>query len=252
MGLTIVDNPYKADIAARYKLNPEDSGLRSLYKKIPTNMRLFIENLLGDTSTITEDDFTNDELIEMIALIERQQGINAKEEETLREETEKFLELGMTYKPNQGYIMNDAGKLVPYDNYDTPLLTGTEALKTYENTRDRTSVDPYKERSYYEGTSSRMVDQDYSSSLARSFNDPMYNVATTLGQYTATDVDDGYNIQDIYDFNKDERDLPTDLSGALQRILKSPELAGEYLANLLGSEPRDVNIALEKILKDRE
>ena len=228
MGITIVDDPYKADIAARYKLNPEDSGLRSLYKKIPTNMRLFIENLIGDTSTITEDDFTNDELIEMIALIERQQGINAREEQILKEEG----------ADNKSFV--------------TKGTSTEDALASYENTRGKTSVDPYAERSYYKGTPNRMVDQDYSSSLARSFNDPMYNVATTLGQYTSTDVDDGYNIRDIYDFNKDERDLPTDLSAALRHILKSPELAGEYLANLLGSEPRDVDIALEKILKDRE
>jgi hypothetical protein len=220
MGLTITP-----DIAARYKLNPEDSGLRNLYKKIPTNMRLFIENLLGDTSTITEDDFTNDELIEMIALIERQQDINAREEQILKEEG----------ADNQTFV--------------TKGTSTEDALASYENTRGRTSVDPY---TYYDDTSSMMVDQDYSSSLARSFNDPMYNVATTLGQYTATDVDDGYNIRDIYNFNKDERDLPTDLSAVLRNILASPELAGEYLANLLGSEPRDVDIDLEKILKDRE
>ena len=217
MGITIVDDPYKANIADRYKLNPEDSGLRSLYKKIPTNMRLFIENLLGDTSTITEDDFTNDELIEMIALIEKQQGINI--------EDEQFLQAALS----RGALNAD-----------------DDALVSYKNTRGRTSVNPYRER-YGD-----MVDQDYSSSLTRSFNDPMYNVATTLGQYTATDIDGGYNIRDIYDFNKDERNLPTDLSEALQYIIKSPEIAGEYLSNLLGSEPRDVDIALEKILKDME
>ena len=218
MGITIVDDPYKANIADRYKLNPEDSGLRSLYKKIPTNMRLFVENLLGDTSTITEDDFTNDELIEMIALIEKQQGINIEDEQTLKAALSR-------------------GELNDADD---------DALVSYKNTRGRTSVNPYRERS------GDMVDQDYSSSLTRSFNDPMYNVATTLGQYTATDIDGGYNIRDIYDFNRDERNLPTDLSKALQYIIKSPEIAGEYLSNLLGSEPRDVDIALEKILKDME
>ena len=213
----------KADIASRYKLNPEDSGIRSLYKKIPTNMRLYIENLLGDTSTITENDFTNKELIEIIALIEKQQAVNIKEEQILKEEGSN----------NKSFV--------------TKGTSTEDALASYEDTRDRTSVNPYAEPTYYSGTSHGMVDDNYSSSFTRSFNDPMYNVATSLGKYTATDVDDGYNIREKYDFNRGERNLPTNFSEVLQYISASPELAGEYLSSILGSKPRDVDINLQRI-----
>jgi hypothetical protein len=45
--------------------------MEALYKKIPTNMRIFGENLFGSTDPITQKDFTNDELVQIIALKKR-------------------------------------------------------------------------------------------------------------------------------------------------------------------------------------
>ena len=48
--------------------------------RIPTNVRLFGEYLLGEESPITEKDFTPEELSEMLRLIEEQDKRNLEEE----------------------------------------------------------------------------------------------------------------------------------------------------------------------------
>ena len=50
----------------------------SVYKKIPTNVRLLMENLTGVDTPITARDFTREELIEMATLAERQKRRNLK------------------------------------------------------------------------------------------------------------------------------------------------------------------------------
>ena len=209
-----------ADIASRYKLNSEDSGLRNLYKKIPTNMRLLIENLIGDTSTITEDDFTNNELIEIISAIEKQKAVNAEEEQILKEEgadNKKFVTKGTSTE---------------------------EALDSYEETRGKTSINPYNKFTTFTGLPNTMVDNNYRDSLIRSFGDPEYNVATSLGRYNAYDTDEGYNIIDEYNFNPEMRNINS--GGILKALRRSPELAGEYLSNLFKTSPRDVDINLQR------
>tara|TARA_R110001632_G_scaffold37955_1_gene95677 strand:+ start:43 stop:642 length:600 start_codon:yes stop_codon:yes gene_type:complete len=158
-------------------------GLASLYGKIPTNMRLLVENLMGKKTPITEDDFTNEELLQMVTDLEKQGD----------------------GQPGTRVAINSYG--------DVPR---------------------------------GVVDASYLDSIRKSFTDPQYNVATSLGKYAAETLQDGYNIEDTYNFNRKERDLPMDLPSMLKRIRFSPELAGEYLANALGTPSRDVDIKLRK------
>ena len=98
----------------------------------------------------------------------------------------------------------------------------------------------------------------YCDSLIGSFTDPKYIVDTSLGRYKAHDErvnpeKYNYRIEDTYNFNKHERDLPLHLfgkneegnSGMIEQMLNSPEVAGEYLANLFSTENRPVDIRLE-------
>ena len=62
-----------------------ESIFRSLYNKIPTNVRLLVENLTGVDRPITAADFTEDELVEMIFLAEKTKQANKKREEVVQD-----------------------------------------------------------------------------------------------------------------------------------------------------------------------
>ena len=205
-----------------------EGGIGELYKKIPTNLRLFGEYLAGVESPITEKDFTTEEL----DLIRNQIIAQKINNEVLEDEYRKA---------------GDA-----------------DAVETFEKTRGRTSVSPYTiqksglptnkttfGRSYISGGSGA-VDKGWEESL-KALDDPNYMIATTLGKYTAEDVDDGFRIRENYDFNRGASDRPSpiqdiesfdQLKNLLTTMQATPEVVGETLANMIRSEPRAVDIRL--------
>lgn len=205
-----------------------EGGIGELYKKIPTNLRLFGEYLAGVESPITEKDFTTEEL----DLIRNQIIAQKINNEVLEDEYRKA---------------GDA-----------------DAVETFKTTRGRTSVSPYDiqesglprtkttfGRSYLSGGSGS-VDKGWEDAL-RSLDDPRYTVATSLGKYTAEDVDDGFRIRENYDFNRGASDRPSpiqdvesfdQLKNLLTNMQATPEVVGETLANLIKSDPRAVDIRL--------
>ena len=205
-----------------------EGGIGELYKKIPTNLRLFGEYLAGVESPITEKDFTEDEL----GVIRNQIIAQKINNEVLEDEYRKA---------------GDA-----------------DAVETFETTRGRTSVSPYDiqesglprtkttfGRSYLSGGSGA-VDKGWEDAL-RSLDDPRYTVATSLGKYTAEDVEDGFRIRENYDFNRGASDRPSpiqdvesfdQLKNLLTNMQATPEVVGETLANLIKSDPRAVDIRL--------
>ena len=181
----------------------ESGGIRSLYNRLPTNMRLLGEYLLGVDRPITQEDFKPEELEFIRNQVRQRESRNRAAEETMQGRPEFY----------------------------------AEALDSYADTRGRTAItNPY---------SGGVVDQGYLSSLRKSFSDPQYNVATSLGKYVAEDEGKGgLRIQDTYDFNREERDLPSGLM-ALKNMAHSPELLFEYLANAMNRPPREVDLYLE-------
>jgi len=207
------------EIKNTYELNPEPTGMEALYKKIPTNMRIFGENLFGSTDPITQKDFTNNELIQIIALKKQQEKVN-KAKQKLLEKTVK----------EQDPIALREGKV-------DPLLSNM--LSSFRKSTGKTSVKPYDIVG---------VDQSWFNAIPRSFTDPSYNVATTLGKYNTYDENGNVRVEDTYNFNKKIRDkiLGTGLGSKIGRSLFSPELAGEVLANAIGTEDRPVNFVIKK------
>ena len=195
-------------------------GMGSLYKKLPTNMRLLAENLFGVDSPITEKDFKPEEL------------------ELIRDQIDHYKRINKAKESMHRNMLSRAG---------TPREKESRErwLQTYEDTAGQTAItNPYG--GFDVPSEWGVVDQPWGASLRRSFTDPRYNVATSLGKYVAEDVDDGMRVRDVYDFNKQERDLPRGLA-ALRGMLFSPELLGEYLANAAGTSPRNVDINLPDI-----
>ena len=218
------NNALRQKIRNELILNKPPEGIMAgLYKKIPTNMRLLAENLVGVDRPITNKDFTNDELVEMAFMAEKQKRVNEKKEEIFRSMSDEQKE----------------SMIIP--TYD-------ERLGTFENTKGKTSVNPYKSVGNEPIVSGRKVDKGYLDSVMSSFTDPRYGVATTLGKYNVYDNPEGDSsyIKDTYNFNKAERKLSSNPYEALRSILMSPEIAGEYLANSLGTKDRPVNIELNR------
>lgn len=202
-----------------------EAGLASLYKRLPTNMRLLGEYILGADTPITAEDFKPEELEVIRQQIAQQQQQNARQEQALKNKAD-FL---------RQQSQRTSG--VTLANPEEELQKVLSDLGTYDRTRDTTAItDPYR-------GAREVVDQGYFSSLGKSFTDPRYNVATSLGKYVATDENGGMRIQDTYDFNREERNLPSGLA-ALRNMASSPELLFEYLANMMDRSPRPVDLYL--------
>jgi hypothetical protein len=203
-------------VKQKYDLKQDQEGaIRSLYKMIPTNVRLLMENLTGADDVITAADFTEDELVEMLVMARRQQDRNKLNESDIRE------------------IISD-----PQASAKT-VEEGKAMLASFEDTRAKTSVNPYRPG---------LVDAGFLDSAYKSFADPEYTVATSLGKFNVFDRPESptTTIIDEYNFNKQERNRKTDFISVLKNSIASPELAGEYLANFLGTEDRQVMIELPK------
>tara|TARA_R100001510_G_scaffold45335_1_gene42006 strand:- start:1336 stop:1962 length:627 start_codon:yes stop_codon:yes gene_type:complete len=199
-------------------------GIGSLYGTLPTNMRLFAEYMAGVEKPITEKDFTAEELEFIRQQIAQQQQRNTTQEQSFRDQADILRrQVGQT-----------SGIRVA--NPEKELQEVLSDLSTYDRTRGTTAINPYKRQR-------EVVDQGYFSSLGKSFTNPEYNVATSLGKYVATDEGDGMRIQDMYDFNRKERNLPSGLA-ALKNMTNSPEVLMEYLANFLDRPPRPVDLYL--------
>ena len=200
-------------------------GLGSLYGALPTNMRLLAEYMAGVERPITEKDFTAEELEFIRQQIAQQQQQNMAQEQELKNKVDL---LRQQTKATSG---------VKLANPEEILEKTLSDLNTYETTRGTTAItDPYKR-------AREVVDQNYINSLSKSFTDPQYNVATSLGKYVATDEDNGMRIRDSYDFNRGERKLPGGLA-ALRHMATGPEVLLEYLANSIDRTPRPVDLYL--------
>ena len=217
-----------ADAALRQKIRnelilnkPPQGVMAGLYKKIPTNIRLLAENIVGVDRPITNKDFTNDELVEMAFLAQRQREANAEKERFLRQQQQ-------------------------FDVYPEQKAITKKRLQSFEDTKGKTSVNPYDRVGDERLERGRKVDKGYFDSIKSSFTDPRYGVATTLGKYNVRETPEMDVIEDTYNFNRADRNLPSNPILALQRMAITPEVAGEYLANALGTEDRQVRIELEK------
>jgi hypothetical protein len=244
-------------------------GIGSLYRRLPTNMRLLIENLLSVDSPITEKDFKPEELEYIREQIAYSKRIYEAQEANLRAMYERLNSpdyehpevYSNQYPLKRGNITvfgsSEPGKLedVSTEHLEAKRQQDLDNLKrdieTYERTVGRTAVtNPYGWKDRLSPSSREdsevNVDQPWGESLRKSFTDPRYNVATSLGQYVAEDVEGGMRVTDEYNFNPQERNLPGGLA-ALWGMLSSPELLGEYLANAFGTSPRNVDINLPDI-----
>jgi hypothetical protein len=250
-----------------------ESFIRRAYKTIPTNVRLLLEYMVGSDSPITEKDFTEEELKEMSAAIEKQRGKNVDRETQLREmvesgkpykqleipkgledpiyRTEFFGDTKPVYVDFKGNFVdqNFVDEIEKNKEFRDALMErAKEALGSYENTRDTVTVGG---QGYYRHDVERP--QGYEGFVDK-LNDPRYQVQTTVGKFKAKDSEDrsGYTVTDTYDFNSGELGYESNEDITLMDIWyerETPQMMAELMARYLrpeGGRPVEINLERSK------
>ena len=257
------------------------NGLPGLYHKIPTNIRLFMEQIFGADSTITEQDFTDEELAVMRDRIIDQEARNVEEEEKYRTMYEELTHPDyvaawendpagwrpMVYIPGVGteYVSDDTLEAERQQKLDRLRI----GIESYDTTRDKLSV-PYPGKrktpppalfppEFIESFSSPETEElrrrglhsrgGWIDTLIESFSSPETNVTTTLGQFNVVKNDDGtVTIKDTYSWNPVPPDVKLSLKDFFTLTWKyrnNPEALGNVFMRLvLPERERDVEIDL--------
>jgi len=226
--------------------------------KVPTNVKLFGEYLVGDTSDITEKDFKPAELEAMRKKIQQQDAQNIEDESQLVKRV-AFLKLKKD-QPNRDKIWKDEGWVPKYTDeefakYNQSNLEKAQAkLATYDKDRSKVSVSYGEAGGGGEGA-------DALSALKKTFTSPGYNVETSLGHFNARKNKDGsVTVTDKYDFlgygfDKPQKITMSQFLGALSRV-RSPEQLGTLVARTFveksGRKARKVNIKLPSLIKQEQ
>jgi hypothetical protein len=200
----------------------EQGLFSSLYKKIPTNIRLVGEGLFGKTSNITEKDFSPEELFFIRKQIEEKEAVNA-----LR----------------QSKLKSGLNEMTP--EYENLREMFEKELKSYQNTQNRTAI---KYKDYNVGPD----DYGWINSIKQSFQNPEFRVATSLGQYVGIRQPDGsLKIVDQYNWDNEKKLLnklkPEDYSTFVKYIVSNPAATlATIMSSLYPTKSRKVEINLPK------
>jgi hypothetical protein len=231
--------------------------------RIPTNVSLFGQYLMGKKETITEKDFTPKELQSMVKQIEDQDAINVASQKRLNQQEARLKTRSETGKDGISYVKGVGKKLTISDMtgelenaYSSQEKYNTEVqdrlnkiqlkLGSYEKTKDRTSVSYREERKDSMGLG--LID-----AISKTFNSSAYNIETSLGHYTAFKNSDGtVTVKDKYDFlnygfKKGQTVNLKDFIKAIPLAFSKPEAFGSALARFaFPDRSRDVKIKLPK------
>ena len=201
------------------------AGISDLYNRLPVNMRVFVETALGNTSPITAEDFSDEDLRFLREKYEKTNAENERAEAYYRAQLERAT-------PEAPYA--EAGR----DQYRKEL---EDKIKSYDDTRGKTSMHQwdYASKGYkHEG--------DWVDTIVNSFTDPSYRAGTTLGSFNVIQQEDGsVSIQDTYDWTKAPENISLIEFLSAVTAVKSPEQLGNVFMRLLNPDvSRKVDIKL--------
>ncbi len=139
------------------------------------------------------------------------------------------------------------------DELASIIALSEEQQENYKNVQNRklknqpenvTTVDGYDTTQPYR-FSKWIENSPYFRTLAFTLTDPNYQIRTTLGRYDTEETPSSIIIKDAYNMNIKQRDLPNpfggreELSKVLEEVRSNPEVAGEFLANIIKPNPKD-------------
>jgi len=235
--------------------------------RLPTNVSLFGQYLLGKQSPITEKDFTPEELQVIVEQIEAQDKLNAESEQRVQVKAEKNLKrLREPFRVDehtgikevkgvglQQTLNEKTNKLEDvYKNQNEynkevqkQINKYQDQIDSFEKTRNKTSVTGYRD------SRTDPAGEGLVNAITNTFSSPAYNIETSLGHYNAYKNEDGtVTVKDTYDFygygyDKGSTVSLKDFLTALPEAITKPEAFGTLLSRFaLPNRQRDVNITL--------
>ena len=186
----------------------------SLYKKVDPDIRLYLEFMFGKDTTITEDDFTAEQLDRI------RNSVNSKVEREQREYKRQAKQRDGLAVRHYGATLDKEGNLI---------FSDVEEEQLYNEAIEKPLVEPDSKRVIMGyGDHPREVAQNHTGRIL--VNDDISDVLKqTLGAYVAHNDDENLRIEDEYDFNKDENkyfglpEEPTMGEGIKRILFGNPE-----------------------------
>ena len=183
-------------------LAPKPSLVNELYRAVvPTNARMLIDTVRGETAPITEKDFSPEELEVLKQMYAQQQSKNETRRQKIanqlsisQKDYDKKPEYDMVYRDENG---RQVGRSV-LRSYEDHILKLTDQLKSFDRTRNKTSLS-YND---YPDQLAAPTFDSWLSSVWKSYTDPAYRMKTILGSYNVIDTPEGRKAVDTYKFDK--------------------------------------------------
>jgi hypothetical protein len=188
---------------------------------------------MGSTAPITEQDLTPTDLEFLRRQYEETRGRNAAAESELVKRLGSS-EAEYLKNPLQGR-MQISSEGVPTQGI-VPYTDAQKQLRSYQTTRDRTSV-------VYSPSGSGVDTVSVGQAVSRTVTDPEFRMATLLGRYQVVETPEGPVAVDRYDFNR----MNTESSEALTAsdLVNAPvRFLDTAMRKYLPSASRPVNIRL--------
>lgn len=235
-------------------LAPKQSILNRLYETVlPTNARVLIDTMRGQTAPLTEKDFSLEELGALRQMYEQKKIRNDARRQELankmavsRKDYEKNPETDWVFT---GEGDNWAGKPVKL-SYDEYIQKLSGQLASFDKTKNKTSLGYHD---YPDGSSAPTADS-WLSTIWKSYTDPAYRMKTILGHFNVFDTPEGRQAVDQYKFdaadyyktfyNLDPATAPT--TELLQKAKGPVDLLDMIMIKKSPKASRQVNINLDR------
>ena len=206
-----------------------DGLFSTLYKAIPTNVRLVGEQIAGVSKPITEKDFTPEELNFIRQQIQQQEAMNVAKQQELQKAIPEF-------------------NKEPYKNqpsYQNVKQIVQKELDSYLKSQGKTAIN-------YNNYSLNPGDLGWVDTIKETFKNPEFRVSTALGQYVGLRNPDGsLTVVDKYNWDNERKILNSlkkeDYKDFVLEVLTNPAatLATALAKFMPERKTRDVRIRIE-------
>jgi hypothetical protein len=186
-------------------LAPEQPGvLNQLYKKVvPTNARVLIDTMRGQTAPITEKDFAPEELDVLRKMYSEKQQRNESWKQDIANKM-SISQKDYDKNPEVDFVFADEGP----DKYGRPVKLSyaeylqkmNNQLSSFDATKNKTSLS-YND--YPDKMAAPTFDTFIESAL-KSYTDPAYRMKTILGSFNVMNTPEGAKAIDKYNFDKSD------------------------------------------------
>ena len=220
---------------------------------MPVNINTYLASLFGDTTPITDKNFSEEDLTSLRETIKRKQQFNKDRQESLKYQQ---LDTPSEYRrsPEYSLVPKTPGSTTLISQ-ETPYSVRQDNLKnqeeSYRKNPNKISVS-YGDYNVKSGENAAPVGQNTLSALFQSFTDPAFRLASTLGSFNAYDEGDKYRVEDQYGFKSGQQWFYNNASkdstaNILKKYWNTPGALGEILFHKLkGDTTRPVNFYINK------